>query len=78
MTAEVRFYQAGDAYGAFANFSRHPVRIDGRLWPTAEHYFQAQKFLDTGLQVKIASLGSPKEAARAGRDRSLPLRVDWE
>jgi ribA/ribD-fused uncharacterized protein len=74
----VYFYRTADAYGAFSNFSRHSVEIDGRTWPTTEHYFQAQKFLDADIQARIAALDSPMEAAQAGRDRLLPLRTDWE
>ena len=72
------FYRTADAFGALSNFSSHPVEIDGRIWPTAEPYFQAQKFLDADIQASVAALDSPMEAARAGRDRSLPLRADWE
>jgi N-glycosidase YbiA len=78
MTGVVYFYRVADAYGSFSNFSRHPVEIDGRTWPTAEHYFQAQKFHDPGIRARIALLDSPKEAARTGRDPSLPLRSDGE
>jgi diaminohydroxyphosphoribosylaminopyrimidine deaminase/5-amino-6-(5-phosphoribosylamino)uracil reductase len=43
------FYKVWDRYGALSNFSPHPVRLpraDGTLsvWPTVEHYYQAQKF----------------------------------
>lgn len=24
-------------YGEFGNFSRHPIELDGLLWPTSEH-----------------------------------------
>ncbi len=45
----ILFFVAADEYGDFSNFSRHGVELDGRYWPTVEHYFQAQKFTDFGL-----------------------------
>jgi ribA/ribD-fused uncharacterized protein len=39
----INFYSARDEYGCFSNFSRHPIFLDGKRWPTSEHYFQAQK-----------------------------------
>ena len=43
----IEFYSTKDAYGAFSNFSAHPFDLDGKRWPTSEHYFQAQKFVTT-------------------------------
>jgi ribA/ribD-fused uncharacterized protein len=77
MSDEIRFYRVNGPYGCFSNFSPHPVII-GALWPTAEHYFQAQRFLDEGLRMKILMAESPMIAARMGRNRAWPLRPDWE
>lgn len=52
--------------------------IDGKYWPTAEHFFQAQKFNDEALREKIRKLSSPMDAAILGRDRANTLRDDWE
>ncbi len=69
-----------EPYGCFSNFSRHGVLLDGRWWPTTEHYFQAQKFIDTDPDWadKIGNVKAPKIAAVMGRDRNHPLRPDWE
>lgn len=45
---------------------------------TSEHFFQAQKFVGTEFEEQIRLLTSPMEAANMGRDRSIPLRHDWE
>jgi hypothetical protein len=34
-------------YGCFSNFSAHGFMLDELYWATSEHYFQAQKFIDT-------------------------------
>ncbi len=78
MTGPICFYRVEDAFGEFSNFSRHPVRLKGRMWPTTEHYFQAQKFRETEHEEKIRLARSPMIAARLGRSRSTPLRHDWE
>ena len=74
----IRFYRTQEEYGAFSNFSRHSVNLDGKLWPTSEHYFQAKKFLPEDLQEKIRLCEGPGSAAQLGRDKTLPLRDDWE
>jgi len=76
MTEIIRFYRTGDPYGCFSNFSAHPIEI-GTIWPTSEHYFQAQKFLDAALRETIRREPSPMTAARMGRNRDWPLRPDW-
>lgn len=75
---EIRFYRLNEPYGEFSNFSPHPVEMDGRIWPTSEHYFQAQKFADTEHEEAIRQAKSPMIAARMGRSRERPLRPDWE
>jgi ribA/ribD-fused uncharacterized protein len=74
----ILFYRVRDPYGAFSNFSPHPIMFDGTRWPTNEHYFQAQKFRDVEFRVKILKANSPMIAARLGRSRAWPLRPDWE
>ena len=74
----INFYRVSDEFGCFSNFAPYPVRIGGKLWPTSEHYFQAQKFDDVEHQERIRRTKSPMIAARLGRDRKKPLRRDWE
>lgn len=74
----IKFYRLKDPFGCFSNFSKHPILLDGILWATTEHYFQAQKYIGTERYLKIAYAVTPKLAAELGRDRSLPIRSDWE
>ena len=78
MAEVIHFYSVSDDFGCFSNFSPHPVRIGGKLWPTSEHYFQAQKFKEVEYREKIRKVNSPMIAARMGRDRKKTLRRDWE
>jgi len=74
----IKFYRTGDEYGCFSNFAPYPIRLGGKLWPTSEHYFQAQKFEDEQHAEAIRNEKSPMIAARMGRDRSKPIKKDWE
>jgi N-glycosidase YbiA len=74
----VYFYSRTDDFGVFSNFSSHGVEMDGLWWPTVEHYFQAQKFLDADYRERIRGCHSAKQAAELGRSRKVPLRSDWE
>lgn len=47
MAEVIRFYRQGDEFGEFSNFAAFPIKLDGKTWPTTEHYFQAQKFAGT-------------------------------
>ena len=78
MAETIRFYHVSEEHGCFSNFAPYPIDLDGRIWPTSEHYFQAQKFLDAEHQETIRQAKSPRIAARMGRDRKRPLRPDWE
>ncbi len=75
---KILFYQTDRPYGCFSNFSRHPIEIEKKIWQTSEHYFQAMKFVNTEHEEQIRNAPTPMEAARMGRERSRPLRSDWE
>ncbi len=71
----IHFYRLGDPYGWMSNFSKHPVLLDEREWPTVEHYYQAMKV--TGADQEAVRLAkSPGNAKRLAW--ATPLRSDWE
>lgn len=74
----IYFYKINDEYGCFSNFAHYGFELDGKWWMTSEHYFQAQKFCGTEYEEIIRLLDNPMKAAEMGRNRELPLRVDWE
>jgi hypothetical protein len=77
-TSVINFYRVSDKFGCFSNFAPYPITIDGKVWATSEHYFQAQKFADVDHVEAIRLSKSPMDAAKMGRDRKKPLRADWE
>ena len=78
MGQRIAFYLHNRPYGYFSNFAPYAVYLEGRIWPTTEHYFQAQKFAGTHHEETVRRAKSPMEAAKLGRDRTRPLRPDWE
>ena len=55
----ILFYRPKKPHGEFSNFSPHPIEIDGKVWPTSEHYFQAQKFAGTEQEERVRLAKSP-------------------
>ncbi len=45
---------------------------------TREYYFQAQKFLGKSHLEQIRLVKTLKDVAKMGRQRTSPLRSDWE
>ena len=78
MADTIRFYGVKGPYGWCSNFAPSPIELEGRVWPTVEHWFQAQKFRGTDREEEIRKATSPMIAARMGRSRKAPLREDWE
>ncbi|KAF9199326.1 hypothetical protein BGZ49_010576 [Haplosporangium sp. Z 27] len=81
MKDTLNFYRQNDPYGEFSNFYYSPIILHGKEWPTTEHYFQAQKFahLEDDKYVELIRItDTPGNAAKMGRNRSWPLRSDWE
>lgn len=77
----IYFYKANDPYGCFSNFSHHPIELAGYRWATVEHYYQAQKFVNTKDEDAIALIRqapTAKVAAALGRDPARQIREDWE
>jgi len=74
----IAFYSTKGEYSCLSNFAAYPFELGGVVWPTAEHYFQAQKFAGTKHEDAIRLVRSPMVAAHMGRTRQRPLRADWE
>jgi len=73
MTRIERF--TGD-YDFLSNFHPSPIEVDGILYPTVEHAFQAAKTFVLEEKQGIAAAATPGRAKRMGR--KVQLRPDWE
>ena len=74
----IKFYSVSDKYGEFSNLSEYEIMIDGKQWPTSEHYFQAMKFEGKNYIEKIRKTKRPNIAAQMGRDRSVKIKRGWD
>ena len=72
----IYFYRVDDLFGEFSNFRSSPILIASEIWPTVEHYFQANKFDDFNLRDKIRGISSPIEAAKEVRSHKNKIRSD--
>jgi len=58
--------------------SSHSFSLEGKEWPTVEHYYQALKFNDESYQEKIRLSESPQQAKKLGSTRFKRRRRDWK
>ena len=61
--------------GTYAAFS---FELEGKVWPTVEHYFQGMKFEDEAWQEKVRAAATPGQARKLGRKRHKSFRRDWK
>jgi len=73
MTTIDRF--TGD-HDFLSNFHSSPIKVDGVVYPTVEHAFQAAKTFDSAEKQSVAEAATPGSAKRKGR--KVQLRSDWE
>lgn len=73
----VRFFSKSESHREFSNFAPFPIEIDGAIWPSVEHYYQAQKFADPALQEKIRTAKKPVIAKSLAAKYRQGARVDW-
>jgi hypothetical protein len=62
----------------FSNFSPHSVKIEGILYPTAEHAYHAAKFDDEKIKDEIKNAGSPLEAFQLAKKYKPVRKENWD
>jgi N-glycosidase YbiA len=75
---EIQFYSVSAQYGEFSNFAQYPIKVRGKIWPSTEHYFQAQKFAGTTHELTIQKAPTAAKAAELGRTRKQRIRPNWD
>ena len=64
--ADIPFYRANEKpYGALSNLFRRPMEFEGRVYPTAEHAYQAGKARKDEVREWILSAPTPSLVAMA-------------
>jgi len=64
---EIRFFSwTNPTYRCFSNFYPAQFWLDGKIWATSEHYYQAMKSTDPAMQDYIRTCGKPSVAKEMG------------
>lgn len=77
---QILFSEDHGIYSEFATSSPHPILYDGALYPTAEHLFQALKFVDGRPDIAEyirTSSPRPSQAHSLGKAYQAFVREDW-
>jgi ribA/ribD-fused uncharacterized protein len=74
----IRFFSQSDTHREFSNFAPFGIDLDGKRWPTTEHYYQAQKFTDPKLQKDIRQALKPAIAKNIADKNKAAIRPDWD
>lgn len=76
---EIHFYRANEKpYGVFSNLFRRPIDFEGRVYPTAEHAYQAGKARKEDVREWILSAPSPSLVAMAAHGLyTWDIVPDW-
>jgi N-glycosidase YbiA len=63
-------------YRYLSNFWAAPVELDGEVYRSVEHAYQAAKTIDLTYRKRIHEAYTPNDAKKLGR--KVPLRAGWE
>ena len=75
----IRFYSNSETFKELSNFFPAKFTIDGKVYPTVEHYFQAMKFPNNpAFQDQIIAQKTPAGAKKMGATKVIPIRTDWD
>lgn len=81
---EIRFFIREAPYGFLSNFERTPFKVDGKTYPTNEHYYQCQKTENEAVSEWIRSAPHARLAMVIGRQlehnkylKDKYMKPDW-
>ncbi len=74
----IKFTGVSDKNGYFSNFAAYPVSLEGKTWPTAEHYYQARQFKKGQFDEEFLRYRSASIIVRMSQERSDSRRPDWD
>jgi DNA-directed RNA polymerase II subunit RPB2 len=74
----IKFSASTPTFKEFSTYHRVALMLDGKAYPTVEHYFQAMKFPDhPEYQETIRVSKTPAQAKRLGKTTEFTGRSDW-
>ncbi len=74
----VYFNSKKSEWSWLSNFFLSTFVLDGKEYPSVEHWFQSQKFTDVSLQEQIRLAKSPASAKQLGKKRHPSFQIQWD
>lgn len=62
----------------YSNLAVIPFTMDAYTWNSAEQFYQASKFTDELIILKIKNCSNPFLCAAIGQTRKFKIRDDWD
>jgi ribA/ribD-fused uncharacterized protein len=75
---EPLYLARSDPWNPLASYSKHDFELDGGVWPSVEHYYQAMKFEQPELRERIRAAPHPRDAAAIAKKHRRSQRRDWK
>lgn len=75
---KILFYSSYEANGYLSNWYPASIFLKGKIWPSSEHYYQAQKLVGTPNEEICRRLESPRLTFEYTRRPEIAVRPDWE
>lgn len=75
---EIRFYHEFEDYGYFSNYWVAEINVEGKSWPSSEHYYQSCKSTDEVFREKVRTAPTPDDAKTLGNSEECICRPDWD
>lgn len=74
------YFSRSDESEILGTHAIYPFKLEGKEWPSVEHYFQAMKFETSAPDYaeKIRQASDAKKARKLGATRFKKLRDDWK
>ncbi len=72
------FARDREVFGFLSHFHPSPILLDGLQWPTAEHYYQAQKLDDPAYRAAIRAAVHPGHVKRLAAPPTAPRRLSQD
>ena len=73
---QIFFYE--HEFYVFSNFSSFQIEWKGKLYPTSEHVYHSEKFVDEGIKEQIRNTRSAHDSQKVAQANKDKYRKDWE
>lgn len=73
----IKFYYEYEDFGYFSNYWLADIFLDGQVWPSSEHYYQANKSIDPVYKEKVRLAATCDDAKALGNSEECVFRPNW-